>query len=60
MQVIHKIDLLDVSKTGWGDLMIADVPDASKWDQLRLDGWWNVYCEVKSFLQYTHDTCETI
>ena len=42
----HNIDLLDISKSGWGNSMIADAPDASKWDQSRLDGWWNAYCEV--------------
>ena len=42
----HNIDLLDISKSGWGKKMIEDQPDSSNWDQSLLDVWWKAYQEV--------------
>ncbi len=53
----HNIDLLDISKSGWGNKGISDAPDANNWDQSRLDVWWGAYCEVN---QVFSDTLMTI
>ena len=49
----HNIDLLDISKSGWGNSGIADGPNASNWDQSRLDVWWNAYRQVNQIFSDT-------
>jgi trehalose 6-phosphate synthase/phosphatase len=49
----HNIDLLDISKSGWGSKTMNDEPDASNWDQSRLDGWWKAYREVNKIFADT-------
>lgn len=49
----HNIDLLDISKSGWGSKTMHDEPDASNWDQSRLDGWWKAYREVNKIFADT-------
>lgn len=55
----HNIDLVDISKSGWGQKKLFDKegkePDLSArfpmefesdWDQSKLDSWWNAFCAV--------------
>jgi len=49
----HNIDLLDISKSGWGNMAIADAPNVNNWDQSRLDYWWTNYCQVNRIFAET-------
>lgn len=55
----HNIDLVDISKSGWGQKNLLDKeghkadPYArsladfeSDWDQSKLDSWWSAFCAV--------------
>lgn len=55
----HNIDLLDISKSGWGkksgnfntgndgmDIDQSSSSAGSNWDQSTLDCWWGAFCEV--------------
>ena len=61
----HNIDLLDISKSGWGQSNVTSSSSGtvvgeygfgssvekfvSNWDQSRLDGWWGAYVAVNRY-----------